>query len=168
MGRAHHRHGHERHAQRRGGGAVEIVPAGSGSLRLRRRYGVYPLAVHRRNQNIGRQLDETVVRVGDTLLLEARPAFVSRQRYNKDFLLVSDLDTETPRHDRAWRAWAILIGVISLASFGVISMLNAALLGAGLMIISRCCSISPSNSSANRWKASKSSACRSSSAVSPS
>ena len=29
-----------------------------GQLRLRRRYGVYPLAVHRRNQNIGRQLDD--------------------------------------------------------------------------------------------------------------
>jgi uncharacterized protein with PhoU and TrkA domain len=45
-----------------------------GDLRLRRRYGVYPLAVHRRNQNIGRQLDDLVVRVGDTLLLEGAPA----------------------------------------------------------------------------------------------
>merc|ERR1711964_222362 len=35
-----------------------------GALRLRRRYGVYPLAVHRRNQNIGRQLDELIVNVG--------------------------------------------------------------------------------------------------------
>jgi hypothetical protein len=41
-----------------------------GDLRLRRRYGVYPLAVHRKSQNIGRQLDDLVVRVGDTLLLE--------------------------------------------------------------------------------------------------
>ena len=40
-----------------------------GDLRLRRRYGVYVLAVHRRNQNIGRQLDDVIVRVGDTLLL---------------------------------------------------------------------------------------------------
>lgn len=48
-----------------------LVGRSLGSLRLRRRYGVYPLAVHRRNQNIGGQLDEVVVRVGDTLLLEA-------------------------------------------------------------------------------------------------
>jgi hypothetical protein len=48
-----------------------------GDLRLRRRYGVYPLAVHRRNQNIGRQLDDLVVRVGDTLLLEGAPADIS-------------------------------------------------------------------------------------------
>ena len=50
-----------------------MVGRSLGELRLRRRYGVYPLAVHRRNQNIGRQLDDLVVRVGDTLLLEGAP-----------------------------------------------------------------------------------------------
>ena len=47
-----------------------LVGRSLGDLRLRRRYGVYPLAVHRRNENIGRQLDDLVIRVGDTLLLE--------------------------------------------------------------------------------------------------
>ena len=51
----------------------KMVGRSLGALRLRRRYGVYPLAVHRRNQNIGRQLDELIVRVGDTLLLEGNP-----------------------------------------------------------------------------------------------
>ena len=49
-----------------------MVGRSLGSMRLRRRYGVYPLAVHRRNQNIGRQLDDLVVRVGDTLLERGR------------------------------------------------------------------------------------------------
>jgi hypothetical protein len=39
-----------------------MVGRSLGSMRLRRRYGVYPLAVHRRNQNIGRQLDDVIVR----------------------------------------------------------------------------------------------------------
>jgi hypothetical protein len=55
-----------------------LVGRSLGSLRLRRRYGVYPLAVHRRNRNIGRQLDEVVVRVGDTLLLEGAPEDIRR------------------------------------------------------------------------------------------
>ena len=55
-----------------------LVGRSLGSLRLRRRYGVYPLAVHRRSQNIGRQLDEVVVRVGDTLLLEGSPDDIRR------------------------------------------------------------------------------------------
>ncbi|HMO07509.1 MAG TPA: SLC13 family permease, partial [Paracoccaceae bacterium] len=55
-----------------------MVGRSLGSMRLRRRYGVYPLAVHRRNQNIGRQLDDLVVQVGDTLLLEGAPGDIQR------------------------------------------------------------------------------------------
>ncbi|MCB2151782.1 MAG: SLC13 family permease, partial [Rhodobacteraceae bacterium] len=55
-----------------------MVGRSLGSMRLRRRYGVYPLAVHRRNQNIGRQLDDLIVQVGDTLLLEGAPEDISR------------------------------------------------------------------------------------------
>lgn len=52
----------------------EIAPLGIavalvGDLRLRRLYGLYGIAAYRRNQNIGRQLEDLVVRVGDTLLL---------------------------------------------------------------------------------------------------
>ncbi len=108
--------------------------------RFRSRYGAAVLAVARNGERIKGNLGSIILQAGDTLLLEARPAFVSRQRYNKDFLLINDLNTEAPRHERAYLAWAILVGVITAASFDVITMLNAALVGAGLMIISGCCS----------------------------
>ena len=108
--------------------------------RFRSRYGAAVLAVARNGERIKGNLGSIILQAGDTLLLEARPAFVSRQRYNKDFLLINDLNTEAPRHERAYLAWAILVGVITAASFDVITMLNAALIGAGLMIISGCCS----------------------------
>ncbi|NVK43611.1 MAG: SLC13 family permease [Oceanospirillaceae bacterium] len=110
--------------------------------RFRDRYGAVVLAVARNGERIRGNLGTIRLEAGDTLLLEARPAFVSRQRYNRDFLLINDLATETPRHRQAWLAWAILVGVVGLASFEVISMLNAALIGAGLMIATRCCSVS--------------------------
>jgi len=108
--------------------------------RFRARYGAAVLAVARNGERIKGNLGSIILQAGDTLLLEARPAFVSRQRYNKDFLLINDLNTEAPRHERAYLAWAILVGIIAAASFEVITMLNAALIGAGLMIISGCCS----------------------------
>ena len=108
--------------------------------RFRARYGAAVLAVARNGERIKGNLGSIILQAGDTLLLEARPAFVTRQRYNKDFLLINDLNTETPRHERAYIAWAILLTVIAAASFEVISMLNAALLGGGLMIITGCCS----------------------------
>jgi di/tricarboxylate transporter len=110
--------------------------------RFRDRYGAVVLAVARNGERIKGNLGSIKLQAGDTLLLEARPAFVSRQRYNKDFLLINDLNTEAPRHERAYLAWGILVGVISAASFEIISMLNGALIGAGLMIITGCCSAS--------------------------
>ncbi len=107
--------------------------------RFRDRYGAVVLAVARNGERVKGNLGSIKLQAGDTLLLEARPAFVSRQRYNKDFLLISDLDTEAPRHERAYLAWIILFGVVSAAGLELISMLNAALMGAGLMIITGCC-----------------------------
>jgi di/tricarboxylate transporter len=107
---------------------------------FRERYGAVVLAVARNGERVAGNLGNTKLKPGDTLLLEARPAFVSRQQYNKDFLLINDLQTEAPRHQRAYLAWAILLAVIVAASFDLISMLNASLLGAAAMIITGCCS----------------------------
>jgi di/tricarboxylate transporter len=115
--------------------------------RFRAQYGAVVLAVARNGERIKGNLGTIILQAGDTLLLEARPAFVSRQRYNKDFLLINDLNTEAPRHERAYLAWGILIGIIALAAFEIISMLNAALIGAGLMIITGCCSASQAEKS---------------------
>ncbi|TNE93243.1 MAG: SLC13 family permease, partial [Gammaproteobacteria bacterium] len=109
--------------------------------RFRDRYGAVVLAVARGGERVSGNLGNIRLKPGDVLLLEARPAFVSRQRYNKDFLLINDLDTETPRHDRAWLSWGVLVVLVGLAACGVLSMLNAALLGATLMILLGCCSI---------------------------
>ncbi len=107
---------------------------------FRERYGAVVLAVARHGERVAGNLGNTTLMPGDVLLLEARPAFVSRQRYNKDFLLVNDLETEAPRHQRAWLSWGILLLVILAASFGVTSMLNASLMGAAAMILTGCCS----------------------------
>lgn len=107
--------------------------------KFRDRYGAVVLAVARNGERIKGNLGTIRLEAGDTLLLEARPAFVTRQRYNKDFLLINDLDTEQPRHERALLSWLILIGVVAAAGLEVITMLNAALIGAGLMIVTGCC-----------------------------
>ena len=115
--------------------------------RFRDRYGAVVLAVARNGERVKGNLGTIELEAGDTLLLEARPAFVSRQRYNKDFLLINDLETSQPRHERAYLSWLILISLVVAAGFSVISMLNAALLGAGLMIITGCCSVSQAEKS---------------------
>ncbi|AMQ88138.1 MULTISPECIES: SLC13 family permease [unclassified Marinobacter] len=109
--------------------------------RFRDRYGAVVLAVARGGERVPGNLGNIRLKPGDVLLLEARPAFVSRQRYNKDFLLINDLETEAPRHDRAWLSWGILLVLVGLAACGIMTMLNAALVGAFMMILSGCCSV---------------------------
>lgn len=109
--------------------------------KFRNRYGAVVLAVARHGERIKGNLGNIRLQAGDTLLLEARPAFVSRQKYNKDFLMVNELDHEQPNHDKALLAWGILILAVLAAGLGLISMLNAALLAAGSMLATGCLSI---------------------------
>ncbi|OAI20118.1 potassium transporter TrkA [Methylomonas lenta] len=108
---------------------------------FRDRYGAVVLAVARDGEAIQGNLGSIELQAGDLLLLEARPAFITRQRVQKDFLLINDLAETRPNHQRAKLSWALLLGVILAATTGVSSMLNAALVGAGLMVITGCCSI---------------------------
>lgn len=104
-----------------------------GTMRLRRRYGVYPLAVHRRNQNIGRQLDDLVVRVGDTLLLEG--AMEDIQRLAADMELV---DIGRPR-ERAYRRRHAPVVIAALVAIVVLSAMDIApiviLAGIGVVVV---------------------------------
>lgn len=109
--------------------------------RFRDRYGAVVLAVARHGEPVQGNLGSIEIQSGDLMLLEARPTFVTRQRHEKDFLLINDLEEEKPRHDLALLSWFILLGIVGLASFDVIDMLKASLLGAILMIVSGCLSI---------------------------
>ncbi|MEP4545631.1 MAG: SLC13 family permease [Saccharospirillum sp.] len=110
--------------------------------RFRDRFGAVVLAVARHGKRVQGNLGNIRLQAGDVLLLEARPAFVSRQHYAQDFLLINDLETERPRHDKAGLAWVILAVVVLSATVGLLSILNAALLGASAMIATGCLRVS--------------------------
>ena len=110
--------------------------------RFRSIYNAAVIAVARNGERINKKIGDIVLRPGDTLLLEAHPSFVDQQRNNRDFFLVSRLeDSQPPRHERSLLAVAILVGMVLLASLTPLGMFRAALLAAGLMIATRCCSI---------------------------
>jgi di/tricarboxylate transporter len=109
-----------------------------GSLRLRRRYGVYPLAVHRRNQNIGRQLDDLVVRVGDTLLLEGAAGDIQRLATDMDMVDITRPTARAYRRSHAPIALGALAGIVVLAAFGVAPILLLAVLAMAAVFLTRC------------------------------
>ena len=109
-----------------------------GDLRLRRRFGVYPLAVHRRNQNIGRQLDDLVVRVGDTLLLEGAPADIQRLSKEMEMGDVTHPSEREFRRGHAPIAIAALIAIVALAGLGVAPIFLLSILAVAAVLLTRC------------------------------
>lgn len=107
--------------------------------RFRDVYNAAIVGVARNGQRIKQKIGDIVLRPGDTLLLVTRPSFAEQQRNSRDFFLVSLVeDTEPMRHDKALAATLILLGMVLLAASGLLSMLQAAMLAAGLMIVTRC------------------------------
>ncbi|WP_208347552.1 SLC13 family permease [Pseudaestuariivita rosea] len=116
----------------------KMIGRSLGSLRLRRRYGVYPLAVHRRNQNIGRQLDDLVVRVGDTLLLEGAGEDIQRLASDMELVDVAKPKARAFRRGHAPLAVVALLGIVGLAAFGVAPILMLSVFAVALVFITRC------------------------------
>lgn len=117
---------------------ARMVGRSLGALRLRRRYGVYPLAVHRRSQNIGRQLDDLVVQVGDTLLLEGAPEDIQRLAADMGLVDVTQPSERAYRRSHAPIVLATLAGLVIAAAFGLAPIFFLAILAVAIVLITRC------------------------------
>jgi di/tricarboxylate transporter len=110
--------------------------------RFRSKYNAVILAVARNGERLPGKIGDIEVRMGDTLLLEAHPSFVEQNRNSRDFFLVSELQNSSPPHyEKARIALATMVGMITVAGLGLLPMLHAAVIAAGLMIVLRCVTV---------------------------
>ena len=106
-----------------------------GQLRLRRRYGVYPLAVHRRDKNFGRQMEDIEVQIGDTLLLEGAIEDIQRLASDMEMVSVGHPTERAYRRKHAPLVIAVMLGVIGLAALNVAPILYLAFIGVGIVLV---------------------------------
>ena len=110
---------------------------------FRSRYDAVVIAVHRNGERIRQKIGDIVLTPGDTLLLETHRRFLRNRRNSRDFFLVSHIPDSSPRrHSKAWIAGGILAGMVALMALEElgISVLNAALLAAAAMGVTKCVS----------------------------
>lgn len=129
--------------------------------RFRSRYNAVILAAARGGERIEAKIGDVVLQPGDTLLLEAHPSFYEKHRDSKHFYFVSRVqDSKPPRFERAALAVVILLAMVLLVTLsqtvgrmgvvigswqfelGRITMFKGAVVAAGLMIVTRCCTVS--------------------------
>ena len=109
-----------------------------GDLRLRRRYGVYTLALHRRDQNITGALDHVVIKIGDTLLLEGAAEDIARLAADMDVLEVNAPSERAFRRSHSPIALMALFGLVGLAAFQVAPIFLLAVVAMAVVLVTRC------------------------------
>ncbi len=106
---------------------------------FRSRYSAVIIAIARNGERLNQKIGDIILRPGDTLLLESRASFTQQQHNSRDFFLISEIGNSHPiDHKRAPIALGIVVLMVLSVSFEWLSMLEASLLAAGMMIITRC------------------------------
>ena len=144
--------GYEAHAAKRRGRVLceavvsKTCPSVGKSIRdadFRARYNAAVVAVHRGGEQLVGKVGDMVLKPGDTLLIQAGPHFMRANKNNSHFLLVGGVDdSRSLRHDKAIWSLILLVVLITLMVSGVIKIVLAAFLVAGLMVATRCISAS--------------------------
>ncbi|WP_422028934.1 SLC13 family permease [Roseovarius sp.] len=109
-----------------------------GDLRLRRTYGVYVIAIHRDDRNITESTDTLRLRFADTLLLEGPADGLQRLVADGGIVNLSTPADRPVRRGKAPIAIAAILGVMLLATFGVMPIAGLAVIGAVVVMLTGC------------------------------
>lgn len=105
---------------------------------FRGRYGAAVLAIRRHDDDLPGKLGTLVLRPGDVLLVLAGPDFGQLWGDAADFSVVAPLAESPPARPRGgWMVIAAIVGMIALAVTGVLSLMEAALLAAAVLLVLR-------------------------------
>jgi di/tricarboxylate transporter len=107
-------------------------------LKLRRKYGVYLMAVHRQEQNISHDLQDLRLQFADTLLLEGPPEGLQRMMEDGGIVNLSTPTERPQRRTKAPIAIATIFGVMGLAALNVMPIAGLAVIGAVVVMMTRC------------------------------
>jgi di/tricarboxylate transporter len=109
-----------------------------GDLNLMRLYGAFILAVHRQGENITGNFDQLRLRVGDTLLLEGPPESIRDLFENQELINLTEPDARPLRRNKAPVAIGAILGVMVLATFGVLPISALAIIAATSVVALGC------------------------------
>ena len=105
-------------------------------------YRMNVVAASRGTKPLETSISNHRIQAGDLLVLEVGDSFFYQNRREIDFLAVKKLSkAKLQRTDRAVAAGLITISMVAVVALGFMSMLNAALLASGLMVLTGCMSL---------------------------
>ncbi len=112
-------------------------------LAFRQKYGATVLAIRHRGELMRDKVANTVLRAGDTLLIEVEKDHLQNLqqlelRGRNTFLIVTEVDLPKYRKDKMLTVVLTLVGVILLASLEIMPIMMAAIVGSMFLVLTRC------------------------------
>lgn len=102
-------------------------------------YKFWLVALSRDGRPVAEHISDTRLKANDDVVMEVENKFFHEPLNEKEFLLTRRLrGAHLPRTNRALMAAAITITMIGMVTLGFMSMLNAALLASGAMLLTGC------------------------------
>jgi di/tricarboxylate transporter len=109
-----------------------------GRLHWRRRFGVYPIALHRKGAAVDLRLAMINLAVGDILLLDGAPDDIARLVDEERLIELSPMTSRGFRRKKAPIAIATMVTVVGLAALNVAPILTLALIGVAVVLMTNC------------------------------
>ena len=107
-------------------------------LKLRRGYGAFAIAVHRKDKNITGNLPNLVLKEGDSLILEGTENELDRLFAEENILNASFIRHVVLNKSKAPIAIATIVSVVGLSALNVMPIAGLAMIGAILTILTGC------------------------------
>ena len=108
------------------------------SLQFRERYGIQVLAISRHGETISRKISQTVLYLGDILLLQGNRNSIAALEEDKAFRILSDVDKPNYNPRRARIAIAAFFGSLVIATMGWVTLPVAFLIGCVAVFLTKC------------------------------
>jgi di/tricarboxylate transporter len=120
--------------------------------RFREHYGLQVLGVNRHGTTIRRKMSVLPLQLGDVLLVQGPRNKIQEAADDPTFRILGELSAQRPKTSRAPLAIGIFLFVIALATFELVALPVAMMLGALLVFLTRC--ITPEEAYCDvEWKA---------------
>lgn len=118
-----------------------LIGVFASKTKLRRLYGCYLLAVHRKNQNLKQDFDKIVIEEGDLLLIEGNAADIERMMFEESIQATNQLLSKKVRKSRGIISVLALAFVIIGSSLRIMPLAGLAAVAASFVIFTNCISL---------------------------
>lgn len=107
-------------------------------VNFRRTFNANALALRSHGRTIREKIGKITLEYGDSLLILANREQLEELRQTPDFLVLEEVRMNFLREEKIHYAIGTFLGIVLLASFNLLSIMEASLVGTGVMLLTGC------------------------------